>query len=61
MIDVLHDGLCLQFQLDSGVVALAGSDGEFTAQGLDDLNNRCQEYKKLGAQFAKWRCIYKVV
>lgn len=50
----------IYFKLDCGVTPLAGTDGEFTAQGLDDLNNRCKEYRKLGARFAKWRCIYKV-
>lgn len=43
-----------------GVVPLAGTDDEVTAQGLDNLNERCVEYKKLGAGFAKWRCVLKV-
>ena len=47
-------------QLDKGVVPLAGTYDEVTAQGLDGLNERCAEYKRLGASFAKWRCVLKV-
>ena len=28
--------------------------------GLDDLEERCRVYKKLGAQFAKWRALIKI-
>ena len=28
--------------------------------GLDGLEERCREYKKLGAQFAKWRAAIKI-
>ncbi|VDO72087.1 unnamed protein product, partial [Haemonchus placei] len=45
---------------DTGLVPMAGTDGEATAQGLDDLNARCAQYKKDGAQFAKWRCVHKI-
>jgi fructose-bisphosphate aldolase class I len=27
---------------------------------LDGLEERCREYKKLGAQFAKWRAYLKI-
>ncbi|VDP49550.1 unnamed protein product [Soboliphyme baturini] len=27
---------------------------------MDDLNARCAQYKKDGAQFAKWRCVLKI-
>ena len=39
---------------------LAGTDDECTTQGLDGLAERCAEYKKGGADFAKWRCVLKV-
>ena len=43
-------------KLDKGVKPLLGAeDGETTTQGLDDLDKRCAEYKKLGCDFAKWR------
>uniref|UniRef100_A0A2K5RC13 Fructose-bisphosphate aldolase n=1 Tax=Cebus imitator TaxID=2715852 RepID=A0A2K5RC13_CEBIM len=35
---------------------LAGTNGETITQGLDGLSERCAQYKKDGADFAKWRC-----
>lgn len=47
-------------KVDKGIVPLAGTDGESTTQGLDGLAERCAQYKKDGAQFAKWRCVLKI-
>lgn len=47
-------------KVDKGVVPLPGTDDECTTQGLDGLNERCAQYKKDGAQFAKWRCVLKI-
>jgi len=47
-------------KVDKGVVNLSGTFGESTTQGLDDLAVRCAQYKKDGAQFAKWRCVLKI-
>nr|XP_042116541.1 fructose-bisphosphate aldolase A-like [Peromyscus maniculatus bairdii] len=47
-------------KVDKGVVPLAGTNGETTTQGLDDLAERCAQYKKDGADFAKWRCVLKI-
>jgi len=55
-----EQGVVPGIKLDMGVVPLAGTDDEVTAQGLDNLNERCAEYKKLGAGFAKWRCVLKI-
>lgn len=30
------------------------------AVGLDGLSERCAQYKKDGADFAKWRCVLKI-
>ncbi|KAM4012094.1 fructose-bisphosphate aldolase A, partial [Anomaloglossus baeobatrachus] len=35
-------------------------NGETTTQGLDGLSERCAQYKKDGADFAKWRCVLKI-
>ncbi|MEE6509033.1 hypothetical protein FKM82_023900 [Ascaphus truei] len=48
------------WQVDKGVVPLAGTDGETTTQGLDGLSERCAQYKKDGADFAKWRSVLKI-
>jgi fructose-bisphosphate aldolase class I len=53
-------GIIPGIKVDKGVIPLAGSVGEGTTQGLDDLNARCAQYKKNGAQFAKWRCVHKI-
>ncbi|CAD5121224.1 DgyrCDS9758 [Dimorphilus gyrociliatus] len=53
-------GIIPGIKVDKGVVPLAGSDGEVTTQGLDGLAERCAEYKKGGADFAKWRCVLKI-
>lgn len=47
--------------LDKGWVELPGSGGkEVFTQGLDGLDQRCAEYKRLGCQFAKWRMVVNI-
>merc|ERR1711962_384292 len=53
-------GIIPGIKVDKGVVPLMGSEGESTTQGLDDLSQRCAQYKKDGCDFAKWRCVLKV-
>ncbi|NWS19511.1 ALDOC aldolase, partial [Pachyramphus minor] len=53
-------GIVVGIKVDKGVVPLAGTDGETTTQGLDGLWERCAQYKKDGADFAKWRCVLKI-
>ncbi|KAK5980592.1 Fructose-bisphosphate aldolase [Trichostrongylus colubriformis] len=53
-------GIIPGIKVDKGVVPMAGTVGEGTTQGMDDLNARCAQYKKDGAQFAKWRCVHKI-
>lgn len=55
-----EQGIIPGIKVDKGVVPMAGTIGEGTTQGLDDLNARCAQYKKDGAQFAKWRCVHKI-
>ncbi|XP_045173167.2 fructose-bisphosphate aldolase-like isoform X2 [Mercenaria mercenaria] len=47
-------------KVDKGFAVLAGTDDETTTQGLDGLAERCAQYKKDGANFAKWRCALKI-
>jgi len=44
--------------LDRGWVEL--SQGEVFTQGLDGLDERCVDYKKLGCGFAKWRMVVNI-
>ncbi|CAB3220153.1 unnamed protein product [Arctia plantaginis] len=53
-------GIIPGIKVDKGVVPLFGSDDECTTQGLDDLAQRCAQYKKDGCHFAKWRCVIKI-
>jgi len=53
-------GQVVGIKVDKGVVPLAGTNGETTTQGLDGLYERCAQYKKDGADFAKWRCVLKI-
>ncbi|XP_053306560.1 fructose-bisphosphate aldolase B-like [Spea bombifrons] len=58
---VLKDlGIVVGIKVDKGTASLAGTDGETTTQGLDGLAERCAQYKKDGADFAKWRCVLKI-
>ncbi|XP_011253552.1 fructose-bisphosphate aldolase isoform X1 [Camponotus floridanus] len=47
-------------KVDKGIVPLFGTNNECTTQGLDDLQQRCIQYKKDGCHFAKWRCVLKI-
>jgi fructose-bisphosphate aldolase class I len=61
MVKLLQDrGIIPGIKVDKGVVNLAGSLNETTTQGLDGLAERCAQYKKDGAHFAKWRCVLNI-
>jgi len=53
-------GIVVGIKVDKGTAGLNGTDGETTTQGLDGLSERCAQYKKDGADFAKWRCVLKI-
>merc|ERR1711920_852117 len=47
-------------KVDKGLVPMANSNGESWCQGLDGLAERCAEYYKQGARFAKWRSVVNI-
>lgn len=47
-------------KVDKGTVNIPGLNNETTTQGLDGLLERCQKYKKDGADFAKWRSVLRI-
>ncbi|KAK7345402.1 hypothetical protein VNO77_16006 [Canavalia gladiata] len=60
-VEVLKKGGVLAgIKVDKGTVELAGTNGETTTQGLDDLGQRCKKYYEAGARFAKWRAVLKI-
>jgi len=53
-------GIKFGVKADLGWLVMPGTMGEMTTQGLDGLTERCQEWKKNGASFVKWRCPIKI-
>jgi fructose-bisphosphate aldolase class I len=61
MAEVLSlQGILPGIKVDNGAKPLAGSPGEKITEGLDGLRNRLQEYRAIGARFAKWRAVIAV-
>lgn len=47
-------------KVDKGLIPLAKHNEETVTQGLDGLPERLQNYKALGARFAKWRAVFTI-
>ena len=55
-----EQGILPGIKVDGGVKPLAGAPGEVISEGLDGLRERLDEYKSLGARFAKWRAVIAI-
>jgi fructose-bisphosphate aldolase class I len=53
-------GVIPGIKVDSGAKPLALAEGETITEGLDGLRERLNEYRGLGARFAKWRATYSI-
>jgi len=53
-------GIVPGIKVDKGAKPLALTDGETITDGLDGLRDRLDEYRELGARFAKWRATYSI-
>ena len=53
-------GVIPGIKVDKGAKPLANSPGETVTEGLDGLRERLEEYRGLGARFAKWRATYSI-
>jgi fructose-bisphosphate aldolase class I len=53
-------GIIPGIKVDQGAKPLALSDEETITEGLDGLRDRLNEYRELGARFAKWRATYSI-
>lgn len=53
-------GVVPGIKVDKGAKPMAGTDGEKVTEGLDGLRDRLNEYRELGAGFAKWRAVIKI-
>jgi fructose-bisphosphate aldolase class I len=53
-------GIVPGIKVDTGAKPLALAPGETVTEGLDGLRGRLEEYRSLGARFAKWRATYAI-
>src|SRR5947209_6694507 len=53
-------GIIPGIKVDKGAKPLAHAEGETITEGLDGLRQRLEEYRGLGARFAKWRATYSI-
>jgi fructose-bisphosphate aldolase class I len=53
-------GIIPGIKVDKGAKPLANAPGETITEGLDGLRERFEEYRGLGARFAKWRATYSI-
>jgi fructose-bisphosphate aldolase class I len=55
-----QQGIIPGIKVDLGVAPLARSPREYVTEGLDGLSRRLEQYRELGARFAKWRAVITV-
>src|SRR5664279_4628999 len=53
-------GIIPGIKVDTGARKMAGFPGERITEGLDGLRGRLEEYRQMGARFAKWRAVIAV-
>ena len=53
-------GIIPGIKVDTGAKPLAHAEGETVTEGLDGLRGRLEEYRGLGARFAKWRAVITI-
>ena len=57
---LIANGITPGIKVDMGATPLAGAPGERITEGLDGLRERLDEYRTLGARFAKWRAVIAI-
>ncbi|MDQ7034533.1 MAG: class I fructose-bisphosphate aldolase [Anaerolineae bacterium] len=61
LVDVIRDhDIIAGISPSTGLVPLAGADGEVIGAGLDGLRERFATYAKLGIRFSKWRTAIRI-
>jgi len=53
-------GMVPGIKVDKGKVDMPNFEGESITEGLDGLRSRLEEYRSLGAEFAKWRTVINI-
>ena len=57
---LVERGITPGIKVDQGAKSLPGAPGERVTEGLDGLRERLDEYRTLGARFAKWRAVIAI-
>lgn len=57
---LLNKNIISGIKVDKGTIKIPGNGEDTFTQGVDDLQNRYEEYKKLKCQFAKWRAVFTI-
>lgn len=57
---LLERGITPGIKVDRSTAPLAGATDERITEGLDGLRERLEEYRTLGARFAKWRAVIAI-
>ena len=57
---LLEQGIIPGIKVDTGATAQPFSPAERITEGLDGLRSRLEEYRRLGARFAKWRAVFAI-
>tara|TARA_Y100001970_G_scaffold250037_1_gene321324 strand:+ start:14054 stop:15067 length:1014 start_codon:yes stop_codon:yes gene_type:complete len=47
-------------KVDQGLEPIENSPEESVTKGLQDLGERCKEYRSIGARFTKWRAVIRI-
>src|SRR5207244_11240839 len=55
-----RQGIIPGTKVDKGAKPLANAPDETITEGLDGLHDRLEEYRGLGARFAKWRAVISI-
>ena len=53
-------GIMPGIKVDTGAMPLAACPDESVTEGLDGLRGRLDEYRRMGARFAKWRAVIRI-
>jgi len=54
---LIENDIAIGIKVDKGAKPYFSGSYETLTEGLDGLDQRLEEYKKMGAQFAKWRAV----
>jgi fructose-bisphosphate aldolase class I len=57
---ISNQGALPGIKVDKGLTLMNEGSEETVTNGLDDLNQRCQEFYEIGAKFTKWRAVITI-